>query len=116
MLIVNAFLTVLTISTPSTISDSNDLVYVIDHLDANVEWTTAQRTETLSRHQAIAKLQALTAQDGSSFELKHKSDWKNNRCYKVIELTANKTTYRIFFHCLKVGDETIVNRIKITQL
>jgi len=117
MLIVNALFAVLTISAPtSEITADNDLVYVINHLDDRIEWTSSSRTETLSRNEAIAKLQALTSTDDASFELKHKSEWKNNRCYKVIELTAGGKTYRIFFHCQKSGDNTTVNRIKIREL
>lgn len=117
MLIVNALFAVLTISAPtSETTSNNDLVYVINHLDDSVEWTSSRRTETLSRNQAITKLQALSAAADASFELKHKSAWKNNRCYKVIELTASSKTYRIFFYCQKNGDETIVNRIKISEL
>ena len=87
---VNALLAVLTISTPA--DSSQELVYVIDHLDDRVEWTSSHRTETLSRNQVIAKLQYLSNADDALFEIKHNSKWKNGRSYKVIQLSTKSGT------------------------
>lgn len=114
MLLVNALFAVLSISAPS--DTAHDLVYVIDHLDSRVEWTSSARTETLSRHQAISKLQQLSSANDADFELKHNSKWKNGRSYRVIQLITGGKTYRIFFHCQKNGVDTVVNRIKVTEL
>ncbi len=114
MLFVSTLIAVFTISAPT--ASTNDLVFVIDHLDHAIEWTSANRTETLSRNQAIRKLQDLTHKEGASFKLKHQSKWKNGRSYRVIQLTTDGENYRIFFLCKKVRSKTVVTRVKVTKL
>lgn len=115
MLIANTLLVLLSVSTPN--HQQEGLTALINNLGTQVAWTSSNRTESLSKDQAINRLQKLVA-DHPEFEveLKHQSEWKNGKCYRVIQLTTNKDTYRIFYYCEQRGSQEVVAKIKVSTM
>ncbi|MFT4565984.1 MAG: ribosomal protein S10 [Saprospiraceae bacterium] len=113
MLISNAFFVILSL----TSFDTQSLTQLIDNIGESVTWTSPDRTETLTKDQAIDRLQDLiTALGNVKVEVKHQSDWKNRKCYRVMQLTSNTDNYRIFYYCSLINGQEVVDKIKVSKL
>ena len=97
-------------------TDTN-LVKLYGQIGAQVKWSTSSRSEVLSKDEAIKRLQQLveTLED-SEIELVHQSDWKNGRCYRVLEFRSTVQNYRIFYYCKKEGNNEYVSKIKVSEV
>lgn len=113
MLISHALLVFLSI----TSFKYQDIASLINNMGQHVTWTTPDRTEKLTRDQAIYRLQELLANLSKvKIEEKHQSDWKNKKCFRVLQLTSDTSNYRIFYYCSLVDGREIVDKIKVTKL
>jgi len=113
MLITNAFLVIISL----TSIENQGLNQLIDNIGNSVTWTSPDRTETLTKDQAINRLQDLITTLGNvKVEVKHESDWKNRKCYRVMQLTSNTDNYRIFYYCSLVKGKEVVDKIKVSKL
>lgn len=113
MLLSNAFLVVLSLSS----LEGQSLNHLIDNIGSSVRWTSPDRTETLTKDQAIHRLQdIISTLDNVKVEVKHQSDWKNRKCYRVMQLTSSTDNYRIFYYCSLVNGNEVVDKIKVSKL
>ena len=113
MLALNLFFTLFLSANGQT--DAN-IVKLYGQMGDQVKWSTSSRSEVLSKNEAITRLQQLV--DGlpdSVVELVHQSDWKNGRCYRVLELRSSNETYRVFYYCQKEGNNEFVSKIKVSK-
>ena len=116
MIIVNALLLVL-VSSPTTDAYSN-FHQLSDQLDDQIEWIDEHGESLISKSKA-RKLLRNYAQglDKNAFSVRHASNWKNDKCFRIIHLQTNKAGYRIFFQCSKKeGKNQLVTKVKITRI
>lgn len=86
-------------------------------LDQKVEWIDDQGSAQVSRSQAKQLLNKLSRGiDKESYSVRHSSDWKKGKCFKIIHLKHADKGFRVFFQCAKKGESNVVTKVKVTQL
>ena len=67
-------------------------------LDHQIEWIDDQGSAHVSRTQAKKLLSQLSqGLNQEAYSMRHSSDWKKGKCFKIIHLKQSKKGFRVFF-------------------
>lgn len=116
MIIVSAFLIAFT-ATP--IEAYNKYHELSDQLTDQIEWIDDHGERSISKQHAKTLLKQYAQGVGkNSFSIRHLSEWKNNKCFKIFHLSSANQTYRVFFQCCRdqKKNKNNVTKIKVTKI
>ncbi len=86
-------------------------------LDRQVEWIDDRGSARVSQKQAEKLLTQLSeGMNQESFSMRHSSDWKKGKCFKIIHVKQADQGFRVFFQCAKKGNHKVVTKVKVTTL
>lgn len=86
-------------------------------LDHQVEWIDDQGSAHVSRSNAKKLLANLSkGMSQESYSMRHTSNWKKGKCFKIIHLNQVDQGFRVFFQCTKKGDRKVVTKVKVTHI
>lgn len=111
MNIVSAcFIACLATSAPDAKSEYSALS---DQLAQEVLWIDTEGSSLISDRTAQKKLKQLIKDlHNPTFRSHHQSRWKNDQSYQIINIRDQKSAYRLFFYCTKIG----ANRVSVTKI
>ncbi len=88
-----------------------------NQLEQRIEWIDDNGSVNVSRAKAQQMLSDLTiGVDQQSYSVRHSSDWKKDKCFKIIQINHANKRYRVFFQCARKNNRDVVTKVKISQL
>ena len=118
MIVVSAFLFMLTASSPSTTDAYSNFKELSANLDSRVEWIDKYGSHLKSRKDAIRLLDKISSSvDDAVYTMRHRSDWRGDQSFRIIHIDGSNAGFRVFFQCRKNRKgHCTVTKIKITEL
>jgi len=113
MIVTSAIL--LLLSTQSLTESHQEFDRLAHQLANHIVWSDEEGSRHLSSRAARIKLKNLSDQSLGGVSQKHFSNWKNNKCYWIFNITSDTKSYRIFFYCERdAKGQSIVTKIKVS--
>ncbi len=89
-----------------------------NQLNGSVEWIDENGSSQLSKSDAKRLLQKFAkGLSKESYSVRHSSEWKNDKCFKIIQLKGHDRGYRVFFQCaINHKSEPVVTKVKVNKI